>query len=239
MDLPEVILVQHSRSWLRGCVTLALAKQIARVCFEFALRSAAELLNEIQQLGRDGAAFFFALGRGTSLDRFGVIDGGSSKFSLNELQIAPTHSSDLGWPASILEADLVDRVHGISWIKGLHERLDVLLGWDGVDAGWAMATVSPPGEFGQPDGIELLFTDVLKVHGPVEESTLDVFEVSGVCSMGDGLARIGCRPCSSQSPVDLFEVTASKLLHQDVSMLKVDLLGDSLGVSKSLFRSSF
>ena len=62
MDLPEVILVQHSRSWLGGCETLAFAKQIARVCFEFAIGSAAELLNEIQQLGRDGAAFFFALG---------------------------------------------------------------------------------------------------------------------------------------------------------------------------------
>ena len=100
MDLPEVILVQYSRSGLGGRETLALAKQIARVCFEFALRSAAELLNEIQQLGRDGTAFLLALGRGTSLDRLGVIDGSASDVSLNELQIAPTHSSDLGWPAS-------------------------------------------------------------------------------------------------------------------------------------------
>ena len=85
MNLPEVILVQYSRSGLGGRETLALAKQIARVCFEFALGSAAELLNEIQQLGRDGAAFFFTLGRGTSLDGFWVIDGGASDVSLNEL----------------------------------------------------------------------------------------------------------------------------------------------------------
>ena len=102
-----------------------------------------------------------------------------------------------------------------------------------------MPTVSSPGEFGQLDGIELFFTDVLKIHGPVQESTSDVFEVSGVCSMRDGLARIGCRPSPSQSLVDLFEMTAAKLLHQDVPMLKVDFLGDSLGVSKSLFRSPF
>ena len=102
MDLPEVILVQYSRSGLGGRETLALAKQIARVCFEFALRSAAELLNEIQQLGRDGTAFLLALGRGSSLDRFRVIDSGTSDVSLNELQITPAHSGDLGWPASIL-----------------------------------------------------------------------------------------------------------------------------------------
>ena len=160
-------------------------------------------------------------------------------FSLNELQIAPTHSSDLGWPASVLQADLVDRVHGIFRVKGLHERLDVLLGWDGVYAGWAMATVSPPGEFGQPDGIELLFADVLKLHGPVQESASDVFEVSSMCSMSDGLPGIGCSPCSSQSLVDLFEMTAAKLFDQNASMFKVDFLGDSLGVSKSLFRSPF
>ena len=100
MNLPEVILVQYSRSGLGGRETLALAKQIARVCFEFALGSAAELLNEIQQLGRDGTAFILALGRGSSLDRFGVIDRNASDFGFNELQITPTHSSDLGWPAS-------------------------------------------------------------------------------------------------------------------------------------------
>ena len=140
--------------------------------FEFALRSAAELLNEIQQLGRDGTALLLALGRGSSLDWFGVIVGGSSMFSLNELQIAPTHSSSLGWPASIFRADFVDRVHGISRVKGRHEGLDVLFGWDGVDAGWAMPAVSSPGEFGQFDGIELFFTDVLKIHGPVQNRLL-------------------------------------------------------------------